>query len=483
MNFENIHKRYKSLPVQVRAAMWFLICGFLQRGISVITTPIFTRLLSTSEYGLFSVFNSWLGIAQVVITLNLSSGVYTQGLVKFESDRDVWSSSMQGLTLTLCSLWTIFYLLRCEFWNSLIGLSTIQMLSLLCMCWCSAVFSFWASEQRVYYNYKTLVLVTVVTSILKPVIGIVFVLYSTDKVTARILGLALVELVSYSWAFFKQVRRGRKIFCSRFWSYALRFNLPLIPHYLSQVVLSSSDRIMIASLVGSSDAGIYNLAYQISQVMGIFNTALLNTLTPWIYRKLHDRRPQDLAKVAYPSFIFIGSANLVLICLAPEAVKIFAPPEYADAIWTIPPVTLSVYLTFGYSFFASFAFYFEKTSYVSIATVSGAVLNIAMNFILLPKYGYLAAAYTTLACYVIFITLHYCFMRRISYHEFGVQPYDVSILLRITISLFASSFIIMSLYEHSFARYTCIVGIAIIIFCNRPKIHSYIKMLLSLKER
>ena len=71
--------KYKSLPVQVRASFWFLICAFLQRGISTITTPIFTRLLSTAEYGQYSVFNSWLGIITVLVTLNLYSGVYTQG--------------------------------------------------------------------------------------------------------------------------------------------------------------------------------------------------------------------------------------------------------------------------------------------------------------------------------------------------------------------------------------------------------------------
>lgn len=43
--------KYRSIPVQVKASLWFLICAFLQKGISFITTPIFTRLLSTSEYG------------------------------------------------------------------------------------------------------------------------------------------------------------------------------------------------------------------------------------------------------------------------------------------------------------------------------------------------------------------------------------------------------------------------------------------------
>lgn len=72
-------QKYKTLPVQVRASAWFLICSFLQKGISMITTPIFTRLLTTQEYGEFNVFNSWLSIVTVFVTLNLYNGVFTRG--------------------------------------------------------------------------------------------------------------------------------------------------------------------------------------------------------------------------------------------------------------------------------------------------------------------------------------------------------------------------------------------------------------------
>ena len=83
-------KKYKSLPVQIKASVCFLICSFLQKGISTITTPIFTRLLSAAEYGQYNTFNSWLSILTVFITLYLSAGVYSQGLVKFENERDVF---------------------------------------------------------------------------------------------------------------------------------------------------------------------------------------------------------------------------------------------------------------------------------------------------------------------------------------------------------------------------------------------------------
>ena len=89
-----IHKyieKYNALSVQLKATIWFFVCSVLQRGISVITTPIFTRLLSTEEYGQYSVFNSWLSILQIIITLSLTSGVYTMGIVKFKEEEKVFT--------------------------------------------------------------------------------------------------------------------------------------------------------------------------------------------------------------------------------------------------------------------------------------------------------------------------------------------------------------------------------------------------------
>ena len=80
---KSVLNRYKSFPIQVKASLWFLICSFLQKGISTVTTPIFTRIMNTTEYGQYNVFNSWLSIASIFVSLSLTGGVYAQGLVKF----------------------------------------------------------------------------------------------------------------------------------------------------------------------------------------------------------------------------------------------------------------------------------------------------------------------------------------------------------------------------------------------------------------
>lgn len=479
----NDKNKYERLPIQVKASFWFLICSFLQKGISTITTPIFTRLLTPEEYGNYSVFNSWLSIVAIIITLNIFYGVYTQGLVKFEQEKTVFSSSLQGLMTTMASLWLVIYFIGREFWNSVFSLTTVQMLCMFVMVWSSAVFNFWSAEQRVEYKYKTLVFVTLLVSLAKPIIGIVFVLLSTDKVTARILGLALVELVGYSWCFFAQIRHGKQYFSKRYWTYAICFCLPLLPHYLSQMILNNSDRIMIRNMVGSDAAGIYSLAYSISQIMILFNNALSQTISPWMYKKIKAKDVGQISTVAYLSIGIVAALNLLLILIAPEAVKLFAPESYYESIWVIPPVAMSVVLIYSYDFFARFEFYYEKTRFIMIASVCGAILNVVLNYFFIDLFGYRAAGYTTLICYLVYVICHFCNMNRICKSEFqGFEMYNWKILVGMLIVFLLLGFTLMATYNYPVIRYSVLAIVAVFVVIKREVLIKKIQMLFKLNK-
>ena len=475
--------KYQKMPVQLKASFWFLICAFLQKSISAITTPIFTRLMSTSEYGQYNVFNSWMSIITCFTTLNIYGGVYTQGLVKFESDRNRYASAFQGLLFTLSALWVIVYSIIHVWVNPSLDLTTTQGYLMLLIIWLSGVFQLWAQEQRVQFKYRVLVLVTLIYSLLTPIIGIALIRISNDKVTARILGVAIASVIAYTWQFFYQLIRGKTFFSGRIWKYAFSLSLPLIPHYLSQMILNSSDRIMIKSMVGASEAGIYSLAYSVSLIMVMFNTSLLSTIEPWIYQKIKEKQIDHLPKVAYPAFLGIAGVNLLLIMFAPEVIKIFAPVQYYEAIYVIPPVTMSVYFQFMYSFFALFEFYYEKTQYITIATLTGAVINIVTNYIFIRLFGYIAAGYTTLFCYIIYAFMHYIFMRKICHKYLNdMKPYNIKIILVISAGFMIAGFIMLFTYSYPFVRYSIIAVTIIVLILKRCTIKSQLKQLLSMRK-
>ena len=455
----------------------------MQKGISVITTPIFTRLLTSAEYGQYNVFNSWLSIVSVLVTLNLHAGVYTMGLVKFKEDARVFSSSMQGLSLALCLAWTVAYLLTRGFWNALLQLTTVQMLAMLAMIWATHAFTFWMTEQRNQFRYRALVAVTLVVSALKPLVGIALVVRAEDKVTARILGLAVVELACYSWFFFIQMRRGKKFYSRRFWSYAVLFNLPLVPHYLSNVILGSSDRIMVQRMVGESAAGIYSLAYSLGQLMNMVNDALNKTMSPWIYQRIREGGHERVHRVVYPSIVCVGVANILLIAVAPETVSVFAPPEYSEAIYAIVPVAINGVFAYMYLCFAPFEFYFEKRSWTTAATLASAVVNVGLNLVCIPAFGYVAAGYTTLACSIINALLHMHFMNRVC-DEFldGARPYDDRLLLAIGSVFVIAGMALIPTYAHPVVRYGLLVVALVFGVAKRDYLSAYARKSLGRKN-
>ena len=456
-------KKYNALSMMLRATIWFFICSVLQRGVSVITTPIFTRLLTTAEYGQFNVFNSWLSIITVIVTMQLAAGVYTMGIVKFRDEEYVFTSSLQGLTLLLCLAWTGIYLLFHDFWNNIFTLTTVQMLAMILMIWSSTVFTFWMTTQRNAYRYRLLVVVTFIVSIAKPIVGIFFVLHAHDKVTARILGLMLVEVVSYSGFFFIQMKKGKTFFSAKFWKYAVLFNLPLIPHYLSNSILGSFDRIMIQRMIGVAEAGIYGLAYSISQIMTMVNEALNKSMSPWLYQQIREKRYEAMSTVVYVCLLIVACANLLLIAIAPEVAAIFAPKEYYEAVYIIPPVAMSVYVNYLYLCFAPFEFYFEKRIWTTIGTLTSATANIILNIIFIKIFGYFAAGYTTLVCYVINSFMHYYFMRKVckTYLNY-IKPYDSKLLLLISVSFMVIGFIYILTYQNILVRYMLTIALLLI---------------------
>ena len=108
--------------------------------------------------------------------------------------------------------------------------------------------------------------------------------------------------------------------------------------------------------------------------------------------------------------------------LGPEVISIFAPVEYYDAIWIVPPVACAVYFKFLYPLFSTVEFYYEKTGFVMIASCIAAGANIVLNYIFIRIYGYYAAGYTTLFCYILYSLAHYVFQRRVAAeHDLGIR--------------------------------------------------------------
>ncbi|MGM9645595.1 MAG: lipopolysaccharide biosynthesis protein [Eubacteriales bacterium] len=471
-------EKYKNVSAPVKASFWFLLCSFLQKGIAMLTTPIFTRIMSEEAYGQFTVYNSWYNIFFALVSLNFAAGVFTRGLVRNDTDQDAYSSSLVGLSTACITVGFIIYLLFSNSINTFTGLSTFLMVLMFVEIWSCTVYQFWSNKERVNYKYIRLVVVTLIYVIARPILSIIFILTfdSEYQVEARVLATSIVCLILFSILFFEIVIKGKKLFNKEYWISALKFNLPLLPHYLSQIILNQSDKIMIDKMCGKTETAYYSVAYSIAMVLLVVNTSITGTLNPWIYKNIKSGKYQRIGKVSYIILALIAFCNAALIAVAPELLMLMAPDTYYEAVWLIPPLTISVYFIFLYSLFATFEYYFGKTNYVAFASVSGAVLNLVLNYFAIKTFGYIAAGYTTLICNIVFVMLHYLFMRKVNKEYMSdFKVYNIRIILLIGLALIAASAVMMYLFDYWYIRYAIIFASAILLFVFRKKLICMIK--------
>ena len=193
-------------------------------------------------------------------------------------------------------------------------------------------------------------------------------------------------------------------------------------------------------------------------------------------KKIKAKRVNDIENVGYLSLCGMAMVNLMLIALAPEIVSIIAPPDYYEAVWIVPPIAISSFFMFSYDLFSEFAFYYNKTIRIMFASIIGAVLNIILNLIFIRIWGYFAAAYTTLLCFMIYAIIHYLLMNKISKQYIQEKPvYDWRKLIVISAMFMALGFGYMYSYGNMAARLGISMLLIVILGLGRKKLMSLIR--------
>ena len=467
----SVREKIRNMPGTVKASAVFAFCGICQKGISFIVVPIYTRLMPTEAYGKYSIFLSWYQLLMVFTTLNMWNYLINNGLTKYGEKGWDFIAALQGLSTMITCVWIAVYIPFSGLWEKLTGLSLPMMALMFAELLVMPSFEYYCAVKRYYFQAGRVAALTLLTSLLIPVVSIPLILLMEDKGFAAILGRVLPSVLVYGCVSVLLLKRGRKLFDREYWMFALRFNLPLVPHFLSMMVLQQSDRIMIGRMCGEADAAVYSVAYQAGMALQLVNAAVLNVFVPYTYRVVKSGETKKVGRASLPLLALIGALNVFASLFAPEIIGLLASEEYHVATYAIPPVAMSSMYMFLFNLFANIEYYWGETKGVAVASVFSAITNMILNYIFIRKYGFLAAGYTTLVCYMLFSVCHYIFMRKVSRkYMAGSRVYDIRKIL-----LIAGSFTVVgvgctALYDRPVIRYA-LIGVGFMLgFIGRKKI-------------
>ena len=466
------------MPIAAKASAALVFAKFFERGLSMISAPIFTRIMDTSQYGVTSNFSAWQSILAIVITLNLASGVFNNGMLEFEEDRDSFICSLMLTSMVSTVFFFCLYLMFPQYTQGVLGLSNELILLMFLYFFLSPNYGYWANKQRYEFKYKALTIMTIGSSILSLVTSVIVVLILPDewkplgKVIGSEIGLLILAAFFSVYNGFKAKFKVKK----KYIIYALKFNIPLIPHYLSMYVLSSSDRIMITNYCGTSKTAIYSVAYTVASIMLIFWSAIEASLVPWLYGELKADNIKNIRKSVNQLMTVFAVVCFVSACFSPEIIRILATEDYYEGIYIIPAVVASVFFTALFNIYMRVELYYKKTGVSTIATTISAVSNIVLNMIFIPRVGFIAAGYTTLFCYIVQTITHYIAVRTMKKNYI----YDTKFLAVLSGIVILASTVVQILYQYMLIRYM-VIGIIFIgcfVFRNSLK-----EMIRKMKKR
>lgn len=466
-----LFRKLKTMPVGVKASIAFFISSLIANGISYLVTPVYTRLLTPAQYGQTNVFMTWLQVFGIIAMFCLSYGVFNNGMLDYPDKREEYSFSLLILSNIITAGFTVLLITLYPLIKGFIGLD-FPFIILMCVLFLfQPAYNFWVAKQRYEYKYKSTFFWAVACAVLSPGVALLCLLTTEDKLYARIFGAEGALVAIYIGFYIYLGIKGKFRLKIKYWKAALAFNIPLIPHYLSTYLLANSDKLMISYLIDNTATAFYSVAYTVAAVATIVWNAANASLVPFTYENCKKGNYSAISKVTLPIISLFAVVCIIVILLAPEVVSIMATSEYKESIYVIPPIVGGVFFQVQYYIYANIVYYFKKPKYIMFASVAAVTLNLVLNYIFIPIYGYVAAAYTTLACYLIQAVMDYFAMRKVVKE----RVYNMSFIVILSVGVIAISLFSNLLYSFSIVRYIILIALLAILVIFRKRIISIIK--------
>ena len=202
-----------------------------------------------------------------------------------------------------------------------------------------------------------------------------------------------------------------------------KYSFPLVIGNLAAWILSLSDRYILEFFRGSKEVGIYSASYGISEKSIMLLTTLFmlasGPIEINIWEKEGKKKSQELASRLTRYYLIICLPAIVgLSVLAKPLIGILTVQEYYQGHRIIPLVTLGAFFLGLQQRFQAGPLFYKRTHLIMFSIIASGLLNLGLNFLLIPQYGYMAAAITTFISYIFLLILMIVVSRHLFIWEF-----------------------------------------------------------------
>ena len=298
---------------------------------------------------------------------------------------------------------------------------------------------------------------------------ILFVAFKKMGISGVLYSYLISEIIIFFLLLPSMIKSMQVHFEKNFIGTAIKFGFPLIFTTIAMLILNVSDRYILKYFTNYKELGLYDLGYRISGVVNMFiimpfNLALM-PIAYKIYKQEGDKRYFSKL-LTYLTFLLVW-ISLVISLFSEYIIKIFAlNPEYWGAAKVIPIIVFS-YIFFGMRIVANIGMLLtKKTKSLALITIYASLLNIVLNIIFIPKYGMMAAAYSTLISFIFLYIMTY----RVSQKNYSIPFENTKVYLTILIGVMlylAAASVNLSMIPGIFLKIVVIIVFPFILYLIR----------------
>lgn len=397
----------------LKAGMGYTIGNVLVKGINFLTLPLFSRLLSTAEFGVYNVFLSYDAILSVLVGFAMNTSVKSAHYEFKKTDEYV--SSISLIYVLNSMLYLAIIIIGGQRLSALMGFKETVLLLLIPFSFGGAIIQLYNERISLDYEYKKYLAIALLNSVGNVIVSLLLIMtvFRNQRDVGRIVGTAATMVAIAAFLLLKMYIKAPPKINKQFWKFGLLYSLPIVPHGISQVLLAQCDRIMISRMVSESVAGIYSLAGNLKLVLTVVSTSIGVSWSTWFFSKMEKNESGDIQKNASILVRLFLVFTIGLMALSPEIIQVLGGSEYDAGKYVAVPMIADTFILFLYNIIVPSEYYTKKTQYIMMGTLISAVINLITNYVFIKMFGFIAAAYTTLFSYVCYLLLHVVISKRL----------------------------------------------------------------------
>lgn len=388
----------------------YTVASFIERGIAFFLLPIFTFYLTPKDFGVLALLTSVSSFILPLVTLGIQGAI---SVAYFKGEKENYASYFTSsiippffIAFFLTIIVVIFHTQIQDYFE----VPFIWVLIIPISCFLSFFNSLLLIDYQIKDEPGRYITFSLSSSLLNIALSLLLVIVFKYGYEGRFIG-QYSSIIVFSFIAFYVMAKKRNLLIKKTSSLnikdSLMFGLPLVPHIFGCMIINMSDRMFIDHYYGKDVLGIYNIGYVIGSAISILCGAFANAIIPFSYDLFTQNTHESKSKVVKVYWAFICLMLVTVLSLwiiTPFIFKWFVDAKFAEGSKYVIWITLGYFFQGMYLLFANIIFYLKKTKVLFYMSFVNIVINLGLNYFLVPKFGPIGAAITLCISYFIFFS-------------------------------------------------------------------------------